>query len=152
MSRIRVIWVGKTAKGFPQDGVDHYLKRIRPYREIECVDVRPGDHSGRDPVQALRMEGEAILKRIDDRARVILLDERGTALSSPDLARWLEERPAATFVIGGAYGIDGRVVARADDRLSLSKLTLPHQLVRIVLLEQLYRAFTLQHGHAYHHG
>ena len=152
MSRIRVIWVGKTVNGFPQDGVDHYLKRIRPYREIECVDVRPGDHSGRDPAQALRVEGEAILKRIEDRARVILLDERGTALSSPDLARWLEERPAATFVIGGAYGIDGRVVARADDRLSLSKLTLPHQLVRIVLLEQLYRAFTLQHGHAYHHG
>ena len=152
MNRIRVIWVGKTAKGFPQDGVDHYLERIRPYREIECVDIRPADHSGRDPARALRVEGEAILKRIEDRERVILLDEGGTALSSPGLARWLEERPAATFVIGGAHGIDGRVAARADDRLSLSKLTLPHQLVRIVLLEQLYRAFTLQHGHAYHHG
>lgn len=152
MQRIRVIWVGKTAKGFPEQGVDHYLKRIGGLAQIECAEVRAASHSGRDPAQALKTESAALLRRIGKQDRVILLDERGIELTSLQLAQWLAERRPAAFVIGGAYGVDEAVQARADDRLALSRLTLPHQLVRIVLLEQIYRALTIAQGQAYHHG
>ena len=151
MQRFRVLWVGKTAKGFPTEGVAYYQKRIRPLAELECVEIRAASHSGRDPAQALQAEGAALLRRIAPQERVILLDEGGIELTSPRLADWLAERQPAVFVIGGAYGVDPAVRARAEHRLSLSRLTLPHQLVRIVLLEQLYRALTIRQGHAYHH-
>jgi len=150
--RLRILWVGKTGKGFAADGVAHYLGRIAPFAELDCVEIRAAGHSGRDPAQAMKEEADALLRRLGDQERMVLLDERGQALTSPQLAEWIEAHQPCTFVIGGAYGVHPAVAARAQARLSLSRLTLPHQLVRIVLLEQVYRAMTILHGHGYHHG
>lgn len=156
MAGLRVIWVGKSQPRFVEQGVAHYRERIAPFQPIELVEVRAAAHSGRDAGQALRREGEAILKRIGPDDPVVLLDERGRQLSTRELADWLaarqaEARRALTFVVGGAYGVDDAVRRRAGHTLALSRLTLPHQLVRVVLLEQLYRALSLLAGHGYHH-
>jgi 23S rRNA (pseudouridine1915-N3)-methyltransferase len=153
---LRIIWVGKTKKGFPESGVATYTKRIRPLCALECVEIRAASHSGRDPQTTLKTESEAILNRLDGREAVVLLDEGGKERSSrewADMMRDLLERSQApaTFVLGGAFGVDQRVRERATEVVSLSRLTFPHQLARIILLEQIYRALTLLAGHAYHH-
>lgn len=156
MSGIRIVWVGKTDKGFVAEGVAHYAKRIKPFQSLETVEIRPAVHSGRDPRQALELEADAVLKRLVGADPVVLLDEGGnqptTRAFADQLSGWLE-RPGGspTFVIGGAFGVDDRLKSRADFNLSLSRLTFPHQLVRVILLEQLYRALSLLSGHGYHH-
>ena len=156
MAGLRVIWVGKTQHRFVSDAIAYYRTRIAPLQSLELVEVRAGDHSGRDAPRVLRRECEAILHRVDRSDTVVLLDEAGPARSTRELARWLEKlqagsRPAITFVIGGAYGVDDAVRRRADHVVALSRLTFPHQLVRVILLEQLYRVLNLLAGHKYHH-
>ena len=156
MAGLRILWVGRSQQSFVEQGIAYYRERIAPYQSIELVEVRAAAHSGRDPAQALRREGEAILKRLAPEEPVVLLDERGRQFSTREFADWLGEqqeragRPP-TFVIGGAYGVDEAVRSRAGTAIALSRLTLPHQLVRVVLLEQLYRALSLRAGHGYHH-
>ena len=149
--RLRILWVGKTDKGFAEDGVQHYLKRLAPFADVECEVIRAAQHSGREPAQALKTEAEALLRRIEPQESVALLDEHGREFTSVEWARWIEARQPVTFVIGGAYGVHESVKARAGQTVSLSRLTFPHQLVRVVLLEQIYRAMTILHGHGYHH-
>ena len=153
MKRLRVLWVGKTEKGFPASGTDYFLKRIRPLQPIECIEVKSAHHSGRNREHAVGTESEAILKRLSRGETVALLDQSGKMWSSEYLAQWLQQAivNGVTFVIGGAFGVDRAVKARADVTISLSRLTMPHQLVRIVLLEQIYRGLTLRAGHGYHH-
>jgi 23S rRNA (pseudouridine1915-N3)-methyltransferase len=156
MAGLRVLWVGRSQQRFVEQGIAFYRERIAPFQSLELVELRAAAHSGRDPAQALRREGEALLKRLAPDDSMVLLDERGRQLSTRELADWLAARQAAggralTFVIGGAYGVDEAVRRRADDVIALSRLTLPHQLVRVVLLEQLYRVLSLQAGHGYHH-
>ena len=155
MGALRVIWVGKTERGFHQQAVTFYRKRIEPLQTLECIEVRSAAHSGRDAKRAVGKESDAILKRIAPRDPVILLDEKGRQRSSRELAALFDglSRGGAslTLVLGGAYGVDERVRARADVKLSLSRLTFPHQLARVILLEQIYRSLTLREGHGYHH-
>lgn len=157
MMRVRILCVGRTDAGFIREGVAHYLKRLRPLLTVEWEEVRAAGHSGRSAEQALATEGAAILKRVKASERLILLDERGRAVTSTGLAEWVERlqrtnAASAVLLIGGAHGVSPEVRRRADEKLSLSPLTLPHQLVRIVLLEQLYRAATILAGQPYHHG
>lgn len=157
MVRVRILCVGRTDSGFVRDGVSHYLKRLGPLQPVEWEEIRAAGHSGRSAEQALAAEGEAILKRIKPSERLIVLDEKGRSMTSPGLAEWLRhlhrmEISSAALLIGGSYGVSSQVSRRADEKLSLSPLTLPHQLVRIVLLEQLYRAATILAGQPYHHG
>ena len=153
MKRLRVLWVGKTDKGFPQAGMDYYLKRIRPLEPIDCIEGKSAHHSGRNQQHGVRTESEAILKRLSRSETVALLDQSGKLWSSEYFAQWLQQVivNSVTFVIGGAFGVDRAVNARADVTISLSSLTMPHQLARIVLLEQIYRGLTLRAGHGYHH-
>ena len=156
MLNLRVIWVGKTKRGFPQDGVDHYLKRIKAFGALECVEIRAASHSGRESEAAVKAESDAILKRLGKREAVVLLDEHGRQPTSPELANLLDSLSlggvqAVSFVLGGAYGVDARIKASAAETISLSRLTFPHQLARVILLEQIYRALTLRAGHGYHH-
>lgn len=115
-------------------------------------------HAGlNEPERAKLAESDALLARIRPDDTVILLDERGEQWTSPEFARRLERWQVSTrrrlvFVIGGAYGVDQRVHDRAEAIWSLSKLVFPHQLVRVLLLEQLYRAYTINNGLPYHHG
>jgi len=157
MVRLRVLVVGRTDTGFIRDGVEHYLKRLRALHPIEWEEVRAAGHSGRKPDQVLAAERVAILKRVAPADWLILLDERGRARTSPQLAEWLGklhllDNASAVLLVGGAYGVADEVRQRANEKLCLSQLTLPHQLVRIILLEQLYRAATILAGQPYHHG
>jgi 23S rRNA (pseudouridine1915-N3)-methyltransferase len=151
MHALRIIWVGKTAKGYAQAGVDYFTDRIRALQPIDIVELRAAAHSGREVPAALEAEGAAILKRLEPQERVVLLDEGGEEMTSRQFAQWLAERQPVTFVLGGAHGLAGSIRQRAQHKLSLSRLTFPHQLARVVLLEQIYRALTLRRGHGYHH-
>ena len=157
MLHLRILCVGRTESGFVRTGVDHYLHRLRMLREVEWEEVRSAGHSGRPVSQALAAEGKSILKRVAASDRLVLLDEKGRECTSQGLAEWLERIQETglsrlVLVVGGAYGHSREVRERAAEQLSLSRLTLPHQLVRIVLLEQLYRAATILAGQPYHHG
>jgi 23S rRNA (pseudouridine1915-N3)-methyltransferase len=134
--RILVLCVGRLKPPF-QDDVQHYKRLLARHARVEVVEVR---------------EDEAVERRIPERAYVALLDVAGRERSSEELARWLEDRRQAgrdlCFVVGGPYGT--RLPA-CDDRLSFGPITLPHQLARVVLLEQLYRAHKILAGEPYHH-
>lgn len=156
MAGLRIIWIGKTKERFVTDGIEFYRKRLAPFHPVELVEVRAAAHSGRTKQEALRQEAEAVLKRAGREAFVVLLDEKGEQLGTAGLAVKMRSLlsghgNAITFIVGGAYGVNGAVRKRADWVLSLSRLTLPHQLVRVVLLEQLYRVASLNAGHQYHH-
>lgn len=156
MAGLRILWVGRTERGFIADGVAHYRGRIQPFQPLAIEEVRTAAHSGRDPGQAVAREGEQLLRRIDPPDVVVLLDERGRTPSTREFAdllqRLLAEAPRPpTFIVGGAYGVDEAVRGRAQHVVALSRLTFPHQLVRVILLEQVYRALSLLAGHGYHH-
>lgn len=149
---IRLFTVGKKHEAWVQDGIERYQKRLKRPFDIEWV-LLP--HSARDGDQARQDESERLLGRLSERDFVILLDERGENISSPQLSHLLETTIAAArpvvVIIGGAYGVDERVHERADFVWSLSLLVFPHQLVRLILAEQLYRAQEIASGNPYHH-
>ena len=149
---IKIIAVGKKHEPWIEDGTKHYQNRLKKPFDVEWV-LLP--HSALGDLAARQDESERILSRLDNQAFVILLDERGHQLNSPGLASMLEKKFTAgkqmTIVIGGAYGVDDRIHQRADVVWSLSPLVFPHQLVRLILTEQLYRAQQIVAGHPYHH-
>lgn len=149
---LHIISIGKKHESWVAEGIERYQSRLKKPYDLEWV-LLP--HSALNDAAARQEESERILSRLDAHAFVILLDERGDELDSPGLARLLESKFTAgrsiTLVIGGAYGVDDRVHQRADSVWSLSPLVFPHQLVRLVLTEQLYRAQQINSGHPYHH-
>ena len=155
--KVRVVFTGKTAEPWIRQGIDVYAGRLRhyvPFELVELPDLRQAASLGEAQVKA--REGELILKSLRSNDHLVLLDERGDTYTSPGWARNLEQKAAhlpkdLVFVVGGPYGFSEAVYARADERLSLSGMTFSHQLVRVVFLEQLYRAFTIIKGEPYHH-
>lgn len=152
--KIRVAAVGKLKEAHWRAAADEYLKRLRPYATMEPVEVADRDLAG-DADRAMAQEGADLLKAIPATSHVIALDLTGRELSSEALAEHLSElmvrgRSDVTFVIGGSAGLAPDVRARADERLALSRFTLPHQLARVVLLEQIYRAFRIMRNEPYH--
>jgi 23S rRNA (pseudouridine1915-N3)-methyltransferase len=153
--RISLICVGRS-RGSPfADDVAHYERLLAHHAKLETHELR---EAGADPgrrEELLRREGTALLERLPDGAFVCALDREGRPLSSPDLASWLEERRRSgrnlCFVIGGPLGLDRAVLERADERLSFGAATLPHQLARVVLLEQLFRAHKILAREPYHY-
>lgn len=149
--------VGKTVEKYLQGGVDTYIDRLSHYASFEMMelpDIRQTSSLSREHIRD--REGEMILKNVKTSDYLILLDERGKMLSSKDWARDLEHKAShlsrdMVFVIGGPYGFSGAVYERADEKLSLSQMTFSHQMVRLIFLEQLYRAFTIIKGEPYHH-
>jgi len=132
-----------------------YLKRLGRYGPAEALELR--DERGEDPASR-RKEAERLEAALRPGDHLVLLDERGKQLSSPELAALIAERSRAggagrlVFAVGGPFGVDESVRRRANQVLSLSRMTLPHELARVVLLEQLYRAWTILRGEKYHHG
>jgi len=157
MMKIYLITVGKTDVGFVKDGISIYESRLKHYiqfERIELPDIK--NSSSMKPEQTKILEGESILRKVGKNDTMILLDERGEMLSSVELAKYLEQKQVAGvrniwFVVGGAFGFSEEVYNRADGKISLSKMTFPHQLIRVIFLEQLYRAFTIIRGEKYHH-
>lgn len=152
---LRVISVGKIRTPFWKDAAAHYAGRLARWRPLELTEVRDGDAAL--PVgQRNALEGKRLLESLQPQDVPLVLDERGTALTSPELARWLRQldesgRGRPCFLVGGAYGLDDGVRHRAWKCLSLSAMTLPHELARVLLLEQLYRAECILRNVPYHH-
>lgn len=155
--KIDLVLVGKSDQKYLQEGIDIYLKRLKHYCQFE-MKVIPDLKSTKSisEEQQKEKEGELIMNQIKDSDFVILLDERGESLSSVDFAQLIEKRQVAgtrkiSFVIGGPYGFSKEAYAKANAKLSLSAMTFSHQMVRLLFIEQLYRAFTIINGEPYHH-
>lgn len=149
---IRILAIGKKHEPWVDAGIKRYQKRLKKPYDADWA-LLP--HSSLEGVSARQEESERLLSKLKPSDYVVLLDETGSALSSPTLSRSLEKQFAhgkeVAYVIGGAYGVDETVKARADFIWSLSPLVFPHQLVRLILIEQLYRAQEIAAGHPYHH-
>lgn len=153
---IKLIVVGKTAEKYLQDGIDVYVQRLKHYVNFELT-VIPAlkEQKGVAPDEVKQREAALILKQIEKYDRVVLLDEHGTQHGSVDFAQYIQKQMNAgvrnlAFVVGGAFGFAPSVYAAANDKLSLSKMTFNHQMVRLFFVEQLYRAFTILHHEPYH--
>lgn len=152
--RISLIAVGKLKERFWREACDEYLKRLSAYATVRVTEITDRDPA-RGEARALAEEGADILRAIPDGAHVIALDLGGRQLSSEAFSARLDElalggRSTIAFVVGGSVGLDASVIARADERLSLGMMTLPHNLARVVVLEQIYRAFRISRGEPYH--
>ena len=151
-----LLQVGKTVNKHFVVGINDYAERISHYMPFEMVtiaELRNTKNLTED--QQKTAEGELILKQLQPTDHVVLLDEHGHEYRSVELARWLEQKQQTArrlvFVIGGPYGFSPAVYLRANEQLSLSRLTFSHQMVRLVFTEQLYRACTIIKGEPYHH-
>lgn len=156
---LTLICVGKLAQKHWQSANDTYLKYLRPYHQVtirEMADEKdPKQASPAAIAQILQAEGDRILKALPASGPVICLDVQGRLMTTEDMAGHFKRfesqgQSQATFVIGGSYGIDPRVKARAQALWSLSPLTFPHQVARILLLEQILRCAKINQGHLYH--
>jgi len=152
--RFRLIWVGKSHDRWIEEGIGEYRDRIGRYHPLEIVEIR--EERGGTPDQVRTAEGERILSAIPDRARVVILDEGGDELTSPGFAALIDREKnrgsrELCFVVGGAYGLSGRVRERGFFTLSLSRMTFTHRMIRPFFLEQLYRACTIMNHENYHH-
>ena len=151
-----LILVGKTTDKHFQAAISDYADRITHYMPFDIVTIPELKNTkSLSEEQQKTMEGEPILKQLQPSDTLVLLDEHGKELRSIELAKWLEQKQQTArrlvFVIGGPYGFSEAVYNRANEKLSLSKLTFSHQMVRLVFTEQIYRACTIIKGEPYHH-
>lgn len=156
---ISIVTVGKLKEKYLKQGIDEYLKRLGSYAKVEVIEVAdekaPEELSGTEMVQVKQKEGERILAKIGADTYVIALAINGKLKSSEELAEGLDKlatygKSKIAFVIGGSLGLSEEVLKRADEHLSFSKMTFPHQLMRLILVEQIYRAFRINRGEPYH--
>ena len=157
--KIKIVTVGKLKEKYLKDGITEYSKRLSRFANLEMIELAdektPDRASDSENQKILELEGTRILSKIGDRDFVIVLAIEGKTLSSEEFSKQLEQAPingfsTLTFVIGGSLGLSPKVKKRANLSISFGRLTLPHQLMRLVLVEQIYRAFTIQQGSPYH--
>ena len=155
--RLTLLTVGKTDIKWVKDGLEVYASRLAHYIPFEVNEIPELKNvSALTKEQIKSREGELILKALRPSDFVVLLDEHGCEMRSTEFAAWIEEKISRSgrdivFVIGGAYGFAQSVYSRADGKMSLSRMTFSHQMVRTIFAEQLYRAFTIIKGEPYHH-
>nr|WP_209437839.1 23S rRNA (pseudouridine(1915)-N(3))-methyltransferase RlmH [Mesobacillus selenatarsenatis] len=156
---ISIVTVGKLKEKYLKQGIEEYLKRLGSYAKVEVIEVpdekAPEELSETEMVQVKQKEGERILAKIGPDAYVIALAINGKLKSSEELADTLDKlatygKSKIAFVIGGSLGLSDEVLKRADEQLSFSKMTFPHQLMRLILVEQIYRAYRINRGEPYH--
>ena len=157
--KIKIVTVGKLKEKYLKDGIAEYSKRISRFAAVEMIELAdektPDRASDSENEKILDLEGNRILSKIGDREFVVVLAIEGKTLSSEEFSKQLEQASingfsTLTFVIGGSLGLSPQVKKSANLSLSFGRLTLPHQLMRLVLVEQIYRAFTIQQGSPYH--
>ena len=155
--KITLLTVGKTDRDWVKQGLDIYTSRLKHYIQFSIVEIPELKNvSALSKDQIKTKEGELILKSIRPTDDLILLDERGKEYSSVEFAKVLQDKISyvgkdIVFVIGGAYGFSDEVYRRAGSKMSLSRMTFSHQMVRAIFAEQIYRAFTIMRGEPYHH-
>lgn len=156
---ISFITVGKLKEKYLKQGIDEYIKRLSSYAKVEVIEVAdekaPEELSPAEMEMVKQKEGERILAKVSGGTYVIALAIEGKQKSSEEFADSLDKlatygRSKVTFVIGGSLGLSDDVLKRADEKLSFSKMTFPHQLMRLILAEQVYRAFRINRGEPYH--
>ena len=157
--KITIVSVGKIKEKYLKLAIDEYSKRLSRYCKLDIVEVSdekaPESMSEAEELQVKRKEGEKILRYVKDNSYVIALAIEGKGVSSEELASKMEQlglqgNSHITFIIGGSLGISDEVLSRANMLLSFSKMTFPHQLMRVILLEQVYRGFRINCGEPYH--
>lgn len=155
--KLTLLTVGKTDIRWVRDGLDMYASRLRHYVPFDVVEIPELKNVSAFSKEQIKVkEGELILKNVKPSDYLVLMDEHGKEFRSIEFAKEISEKMARmgrdmVFVIGGAYGFCDKVYERADGKISLSKMTFSHQLVRTIFAEQLYRAFTIIKGEPYHH-
>ena len=153
---IRLINIGKTTVPYLIDGELDYMRRLQHYLKFERLDLKESKSVKNQSKEVLKKEAELILKQLNPKDIVVLLDEKGKEMGSEHFSVWLEKKQMIgpkqiIFITGGAYGFDESVYRRADEIISISKMTFSHQMIRLLFLEQLYRAKTILNGEKYHH-
>ncbi|MGX7073155.1 23S rRNA (pseudouridine(1915)-N(3))-methyltransferase RlmH [Falseniella ignava] len=157
--KIKIVTVGKLKEKYLKDGIAEYSKRISRFATLEMIELAdektPDRASDSENQKILQTEGNRILSKVGDRDFVIVLAIEGKTFSSEEFSKQLEKASingfsTLTFIIGGSLGLTSAVKNRANLSVSFGQLTLPHQLMRLVLVEQIYRAFTIQQGSPYH--
>ena len=153
---MKLICVGKIKEKYLNDAIDEYKKRLSKYAKLEIIEIKEARVDEANIVKGLNEEGDNILKRIKDGEYVILSDLHGKELSSEEFAKEIKsfvDKGASPidFVIGGTYGLSEDLRKRSNERICLSKLTFTHQMTRVILLEQIYRAFKIINNENYHH-
>ncbi len=153
--RIKLIVVGKTTEKYLQQGIDDYVKRIKRYVNFDIVQLPEVKFNKKISLDNVKQKEARLITDAVDCPNVVLLDENGKLMNSVEFANWLQDyfnrgAKCLTFVIGGAYGFSGELKAKFP-KISLSPMTFSHQLVRLVFVEQLYRAFTIINSQPYHH-
>lgn len=155
--KITLLCIGKTDETFIKIGIENYVKRLRHYIHFDISVIPDVKNAKHLPQEQQRIkEGELLSKHLGNSDFVVLLDERGKAFRSVEFAGLLEQKMVRSvqhivFIIGGPYGFSKELYERANQQLSLSKMTFSHQMVRLFFVEQLYRAFTILRGEPYHH-
>ena len=156
---LEIVAVGKLKERYLKQGVEEYLKRLSPYARVDIVEIpeeKPaGSLTAAEITRIKEKEGERILSRLHPGAHVIALAIEGKSLSSEEMAEYINRlatygQSRISFVIGGSVGLSSHVLQKADLLLSMSRMTFPHQLMRLILLEQLYRSFKIMRGETYH--
>lgn len=155
--KITLLTVGKTDKDWVRQGMEIYVSRLKhyiPFAVVEIPELKNVSALTKDQIKT--REGELILKNIKPTDDLILLDERGKEYTSVELAKVIQDKISyvgkdMVYVIGGAYGFSDAVYQRANSKISLSRMTFSHQMVRAIFVEQIYRAFTIMNGEPYHH-
>ena len=157
MLRIRFLWIGRTQEAYLREGLKIYQQRLQHYAHIVTEEIKPQRRWQSLP-EIIRKQAETkvLQARLLPGEQCILLDEQGQQLDSIGLSHWLENFhlqsvPQITFMVGGPYGVDRESFPQQTKQLSLSPMTFSHQMVRLILLEQVYRAFTILNGEPYHH-
>lgn len=149
---IKLICIGKIKEKYLKEAINDYQKRITKYTKLEILELK--DFDGLNIQNILKKEGESILSNIKDRDYVVTLEIEGNCITSLDFANNIDtvfnHHSDIVFVIGGSYGLDNSVKNRSNYKLSFSKLTFPHQLFRVMLLEQIYRAYKINNNETYH--
>ena len=149
---IKIITVGSLKERYLKEAIEEYQKRIKKYTDIEIIEVK--DEGLLAPMQAMEKESEKIKKHISEKEYIITLEIEGKQFTSEEFSRKIEDiqmiNSNITFIIGGSYGIDQSIKEKAKTHLSFSKMTFPHQLFRVLLLEQIYRAFKIMNNESYH--
>ena len=149
---IKIITVGSVKEKYLKEAIEEYLKRLRKYTNVEIVELK--DEGFVESQKAILLEGQKIMKNLNLKDYIITLEIQGSQLTSEEFAEKIDkillENSNITFIIGGSYGISDEVKKQAKFKLSFSKMTFPHQLFRVILLEQIYRAFKINHNESYH--
>ena len=156
---ITVIAVGKLKEKYLKQAIDEYAKRLSRYCKLDIIELQdektPDNASEKEELMIKEKEGKAILSKIKDNAYAVAMDLKGKQITSEELASFISNcgvmgNSNITFVIGGSLGLSQEVIKRADYKLCFSKMTFPHQLFRVMLLEQVYRAFRIMKNEPYH--